>query len=351
MSAVNHPRWAPMAMLIVLSSCAAVLGLRDYSSGPFEHRAHVTSGIRCAECHTRTPSATEYSVVLLPSNQSCLKCHEEPHDTRDCSACHGNPDTRHLARQARHYLRFAHNKHVDRMRGNCVRCHVGVAEDDHTLLPKMATCLSCHEHNNAFANRDCGNCHEDLPEFVLRPRSHVPHAPNFVKTHGPFAATAPSLCSSCHRDTFCTSCHGATVPALSSRLDFDRPTLSGLHRAGFKLRHSLEAKSQPGLCVGCHSQSSCQTCHEARGISSGGGPSHASPHPQGWTGGGGALSHGPAARLDPMGCASCHGGPGEALCVGCHRVGGAGGNIHPPGWTSPRPLTEVPCRRCHEPAS
>jgi hypothetical protein len=59
--------------------------------------------------------------------------------------------------------------------------------------------------------------------------------------------------------------------------------------------------------------------------------------------------HGRAARRDPASCASCHGGAGEMLCVGCHRVGGIGGNPHPPGWSSRQSLTDMPCRLCHTP--
>lgn len=47
-------------------------------------------------------------------------------------------------------------------------------------------------------------------------------------------------------------------------------------------------------------------------------------------------------------CASCHGGAGEMLCVGCHRVGGPGGNPHAPGFSSQmRPAVDRPCVLCH----
>jgi len=35
-----------------------------------------------------------------------------------------------------------------------------------------------------------------------------------------------------------------------------------------------------------------------------------------------------------MSCAGCHGGAGEQLCVGCHKVGGPGGNPHGAGFAS-----------------
>jgi hypothetical protein len=49
-----------------------------------------------------------------------------------------------------------------------------------------------------------------------------------------------------------------------------------------------------------------------------------------------------------MSCAGCHGGSGEQLCVGCHRVGGAGGNPHGPGFQSNKAMHhDLPCRECH----
>ena len=73
-----------------------------------------------------------------------------------------------------------------------------------------------------------------------------------------------------------------------------------------------------------------------------------SPHPPGWVGTRGSDNrHGLEARANPVSCASCHGGAGEALCVGCHRVGGPGGNPHPVGFSSHKPLSDLPCRLCH----
>src|SRR4029453_5047330 len=112
------------------------------------------------------------------------------------------------------------------------------------------------------------------------------------------------------------------------------------------------SRAQPGLCITCHSEASCQECHtrERVGARSGAG---GSPHAPGWMGGGGGGGgrggggHGTAARVDRVSCAGCHGGAGEQLCVGCHKVGGPGGTPHPSGGSSPPPLSALPCRMCH----
>jgi hypothetical protein len=131
---------------------------------------------------------------------------------------------------------------------------------------------------------------------------------------------------------------------------FDDVTRASVHRAGFASRHGEEAKIDPGSCSTCHSEDRCVGCHTENRVAAG--PQlgvTASPHPAGWVGTG-SNDHGPAARRDPASCASCHGGAGEALCVSCHRVGGIGGSVHPPGWSSTLDrLTDLPCRQCHAP--
>jgi hypothetical protein len=138
------------------------------------------------------------------------------------------------------------------------------------------------------------------------------------------------------------------VPALPVTLRFDEPRRADLHGTGFLARHSLEARIDPGLCTSCHAdERSCRDCHAREHLLQVTNTS-ASPHPADWVGTRGSENrHGREARRNPMTCASCHGGGGETLCVGCHRVGGAGGNPHPSHFNSNRSLDDMPCRMCH----
>jgi hypothetical protein len=304
--------------------------------------------VGCASCHAAVREAGDDDPVTAPDDATCVECHAPPHDPRPCLDCHGDPADIDRARMARRYLRFAHREHLGRLKGNCARCHVDVAEPGQALLPSMPTCLGCHE--DAFQVGRCDRCHQDLEAEGARPESHLVHGVDFVREHGVKASTAPELCRACHRESDCAGCHGRTVPALPARRTFDAPDVAGLHRAGFAARHAEEARAQPGLCVTCHAVSSCESCHTAQGLT----PSASlrlDPHPPGWTSiVAGESLHGRAARRDPASCASCHGGTGEQLCVDCHRVGGVGGTVHPPGWRSNLdPRADHPCRLCHGP--
>lgn len=338
-----------MVLAIALAACASVLGIRRQpASHPFEHRAHLMKGVGCLECHKGVDLTGDTGPLHIPSDADCVRCHQKPHDSRPCQGCHGETYVRDAAELARARLRFTHSRHMIAAEGDCVRCHGAVTESrPDTVMPKMATCFGCHEHRDQWALRDCNGCHVDLAAEGTMPDDHMVHDGDWLREHGSRAASEKDLCASCHTERQCASCHGeGTVPALPWKLALgDDVRLAGLHRAGFAARHSLEAKADPGMCTTCHTESSCIDCHSRRGVAPG--STNVSPHPPGWlTPSGG--DHGPQARLDPVSCAGCHGGAGEQLCVGCHRVGGPGGNPHGPGFNSRKnEHHDLPCRLCH----
>lgn len=342
-------RLALLLLVLSVAACAGVLGLRPASPAhPFEHRAHVLAGVNCVQCHAGIAGADQKAPLHFPSAADCRRCHARPHDERDCGDCHGEPHVRGGAEMAREHLRFDHRRHTPATRGDCVRCHVQIAErEPQVLRPTMATCFGCHRHADQWRTRDCDGCHIDLAAEGTAPESHLVHDGDWLREHGVRAAGARDLCVSCHSERQCASCHGVNVPALPWKLALGEVPLAGLHRAGFKSRHAEEARAQPGLCTTCHSENSCIACHAASNVAPGGGAR--SPHPSDWLSparGGG--QHGIQARMDPTSCASCHGGAGEQLCVGCHKVGGPGGNPHGPGFSSNKNKgRDVPCRSCH----
>jgi Cytochrome c7 and related cytochrome c len=331
--------------LLLVGACAGILGLRAPGPHPFEHRAHTRAGLSCLSCHTGVDKAGDHDPLHLPADESCVSCHKQPHDPRSCTGCHGGPLLAQGAADARAHLRYSHEQHVPVAKFNCVRCHSDVARDGEFLRPRMATCFGCHEHEDEFAQRTCDRCHVDLAEEDVVPQSHLVHDGDWLREHGTRAGGERDLCETCHSQRFCGGCHGVNVPALPARVAFDAPDTASVHRAGFRARHADEARGAPGLCTSCHRDSFCVGCHEDKRVA---GPEAATPHPPGWVSLRGEDNlHGRAARRNPLECASCHGGAGEALCVGCHKVGGVGGNPHPAGWSSRQPMSALPCRLCH----
>jgi len=341
---------AVLVLSLGLAACASILGIRPRSGEhPFEHRAHVLKGVPCLECHRDIRSLGATGPMPFPPTETCVRCHAKPHDTRACSGCHGESYLRHEAALAREHLRFTHAEHMPRVDGQCVPCHAAVGRTDaKTLRPPMAQCFTCHQHKDQWTTNRCDGCHVDLSTEGVKPSSHVIHDGDFIREHGIRAASARELCATCHTESTCLACHGKTVPALPWRFEPERPKLAGLHRAGFRARHEGEARANPGLCATCHEPTTfCADCHADRHVGAAAGSR--SPHPPGWVRARGG-EHGRAARVDPVRCAGCHGGAGEALCVGCHRVGGPGGNPHGPGFSSRLEKTRDPaCLQCHAP--
>ncbi len=343
---------ALLGLVLVFScACAGILGLKPEGSRdhPFEHQAHSDAGVHCLKCHDGVQRAGDDDPLHIPTTKTCLGCHEKPHDDRDCNGCHGLPFTRAGAGRARDVVRFAHGDHREATKADCVRCHSDVGSGSAVLRPRMASCLSCHEHQGQMSGQDCNSCHVDLKTEGTVPEDHLVHGADFVQAHGAQAASAEGLCSTCHAERDCASCHaGGKMPITPDRLAFDRPTGPGLHRPGFLARHSMEATQSAGLCTTCHAPESCASCHEREKLSATMKGSR-NPHLPGWIGPRGSRNeHGPAALRDPASCAGCHGGAGEELCVDCHRVGGPGGAPHPRGREPEGSKLRFPCSRCHQ---
>jgi len=339
-----------LLLVVLLAACAGVLGYKSKTKQQttFPHHAHVVKGIRCTKCHAGIETAGDTGALHIPGKDFCVTCHSSPHHAeQDCAECHGSKWTTASAAAARDKLTFTHKNHMPRVKGDCMQCHQGVRTDAETIRPPMALCLGCHAHRDMYVEKKCDGCHVDLKNEKVMPASHLAHDGDWLREHGTRAAGASDLCSTCHTQSTCAKCHGVTTAALSEKMAFDDPTRLGAHRAGFFSRHSMEARTQPGLCQTCHQPKTCDRCHADRGLTFG--KATKSPHPKGWLGLKGTPNdHGRAAWLDPAECASCHSGAGQALCIGCHKVGGPGGNPHTPSFSSKlNKTTDQPCRLCH----
>lgn len=373
-------RYATLALVAVVAStaaCAEILGLRPADSRPFPHSAHLAKGVGCIDCHKNPGAVGELPGFPAKTTCTSAKCHASPHDKdHACRDCHGSYRAEREYEAVREHLNFDHSKHKRFANRGCVQCHADIRFEGTALrwnqhrlgAVRMATCgtAQCHEaeqagakakggeepgitHADRLARNRCEPCHNNLHEDAPKPEDHNIHAGNFLREHGQRAAADRAYCSTCHQERFCTSCHGVTVPGLPERLKFDDPRGAGVHRAGFKSRHSDEAKADPGMCTTCHQPRVCQDCHDREKLTPA--AKRTAVHPRGWIGPPGAQNdHGRASWRDPEICASCHGGAGEQLCVGCHKSGAIGGNPHPPGFHSKRAKTvDRTCRMCHVP--
>jgi hypothetical protein len=115
-----------VALVIVLGACAGVLGLSKSGPQAFPHRKHVIAGVACTKCHTSIDK-DDGTALHIPDDDSCKNCHTKPHDSRPCLGCHAEASALPELVEARQHLLFDHGTHQAQTKGNCVRCHVGIA--------------------------------------------------------------------------------------------------------------------------------------------------------------------------------------------------------------------------------
>ena len=196
---------------VSLAACAGILGIRKSDgSHPFEHHKHLAQGIGCLQCHQKIEKETDQGPPDIPTTSVCLGCHQKPHDTNECGACHGLASTRAAVVNARDHLKFQHVKHLKRLDSQCVPCHIAAGNPDAaTLRPNMGACLACHQHRDQWQTRRCDGCHHDLATENVKPDSHIIHDGDWIREHGNRASATRDMCATCHNETFCTNCHTA----------------------------------------------------------------------------------------------------------------------------------------------
>lgn len=342
-----------LPLLAALSFSALLLGACSRSAPPppreagFSHVAHARAGVHCTRCHGDVVDSESAAATHLPASAICAECHAEAHPgqaDRDCAGCHVDRDTEAALAEMGEALRFDHRAHLGRTQGECVGCHRGAIGDGagRGAIPAMDDCATCHQP--WIDGLACSTCHVSLAQYPLVPVSHQAHTGDFLRRHGLEARLGIDRCGQCHAQSFCADCHNERAPLDPATAWADRPDRGFIHRPGYVERHAWEARQEGTLCLGCHSETSCQACHGPAGR----GPGGLSPHPAGWASPGpGPNEHAAAARRDLVSCAACHSGPGGDLCVTCHAPGRPGGSPHGDRTPAGDPAHDRPCRRCH----
>ncbi|MCC7011239.1 MAG: hypothetical protein IT454_01645 [Planctomycetes bacterium] len=303
-------------LLTTLTGCVLfeAFGAREKRFA-FGHRLHVVDqGLACEDCHA--PNASGEPVV--PTLAQCNLCHtdldsKKPPERQIASLFEaGRMKTTNAIALGDEVL-FTHAKHSNTQL-ECAACHVGMDENDDVLdaaRPNMAACIQCHEQKSVA--RECATCHSAIRED-LAPRTHDRL---WLRGHGATVCAQSERtvdrCSTCHRDSDCTTCHLSQAP--ESHTDYWR-----------RRAHGIEAALDRASCATCHRDDSCVRCHsESRPLSHTG--SWGAPLDRHCVG-----CHFP---VENEGCAVCHTGtPSHALatpkppdhssgmnCRMCHGVG------------------------------
>jgi hypothetical protein len=170
----------------------------------------------------------------------------------------------------------------------------------------------------------------DTTRRVRGPRTVSVHPADYVRMHGPDAATQSLDCEGCHQKQFCSNCHQGEGARR-------------YHPPNFAVRHPSDAYGRERECSTCHNtEAFCKECHQSVGIGAQGrldvGFHTAQPV---WL-----LQHGRAARQGMESCATCH---RQADCMQCHSTAGWSVNPHGADFDARAMQGRNPtmCRTCH----
>jgi nitrate/TMAO reductase-like tetraheme cytochrome c subunit len=296
--------------------------------------------IQCTQCH----NMDNRKVTPDPG----LKINHAVHRDKaiDCTICHN---------------RIAHNEDFPLTLKNP---KTGELNQKHANFMTMTACFRCHgQEQGAPAPGTCSACH--TPGFELKPASH--NAPDFfpaghakladeakaevaktLKETGQSAVTGerkaefeaasrqngaknketvgqiiPPVgaifeCGTCHKDQFCTDCHGMTMPHPD---EFKKPK-----NANDPAGHPVISQQIPAKCVQCHlsvDPNFCDKCHHGTDIKYTYNPAEpwVTQHPKA------------VAKVGIKPCTSCH---TSAFCSDCHTKNQVVPASHrQPGWLKP----------------
>ncbi len=209
----------------------------------------------------------------------------------DCTNCHGDLDK--VFKEGKvPLLEYTHEAHFSKGVSDCSVCHSAETHmPDKINKPTMGRCFTCHGITKvAIARGTCSTCHP--PGMPKKPPTHL------VSTWLPSGHAEEALanqfeCLTCHQQTFCSACHGLTMP----------------HPEGWKDSPHTEAFFQdPATCQQCHprapdARDSCDSCHHPQ-----------DPKGTAWR----AYHHKVVETLGAYDCFQCH---DPATCSTCHVEG------------------------------
>ena len=105
---------------------------------------------------------------------------------------------------------------------------------------------------------NCSECHTD------RYGNFNHKALDFMPKHRYYASAAGLACATCHQESFCADCHAHKEALKPSDKFADSPERSLPHRGDYIFQHKIDAKIDPSGCAKCHGRQNntrCASCH------------------------------------------------------------------------------------------
>jgi c(7)-type cytochrome triheme protein len=259
----------------------------------FNHARHSTAGVSCDRCHGDFRKVGLATREDLPSEASCLSCHDGEKLSDRCDTCHPADLSGRLVTQpgndrslppllpkGEHGWGMTHDLAFVNQHQQVARARPGACETCHA----PSFCLDCHAGN-------------------VRPMKI--HAGNFSRTHGFEAQLNPQRCTACHvQQVDCRACHervGLSTTGDLAAFGVGKP--GSFHPFGFGSgpAHAEQAQRNIGSCISCHGEDTCLSCHATTKVALPG--NNVSPHGPGYAH---SLRCAALERANRRVCLKCH---------------------------------------------
>jgi hypothetical protein len=315
---------AVAAYALLIGGCMVfeTLGSKEDTRPKFSHAQHMAQGLSCADCHA---PARDGGPPGMPAAAQCEFCHHsmnldagKPPELQPAAFfVDGKPLDTGTGKFPAEVI-FSHGYHTD-LGLECGTCHQGIDTStavDPSLMQRMDDCQRCHADKGV--NPACATCHKEIRTDARPPN----HTGDWQRVHGAVvrggAKDAASDCALCHTEASCNECH-QTVPPASHTGAWQR-----VH--GSVVRGGSQGTAND--CALCHTEASCNECHQAVPPAS---------HNNLWR----LKTHGDVAGMNRQNCAVCH---RTDFCERCHED--TPPLSHKGGWGSP---LDKHCLSCHFP--
>jgi hypothetical protein len=287
------------------------------------HYSHaIEQEIECEACH----EIDSRGRPSMPDHEVCATCHDIDIDEPDeeCMLCHVLSPA-DVAAEAYENVEVIHAPESGGFQFDhsafsgdsavCAKCH------DEAMKSSQSTDNLRGDHASLFPGvreqggdtTNCTLCHIDMNR-TAPPSSH--QAPNFLNAHGNLYRNDPNLCLNCHTQNQCDTCHQNTKPQSH-------------YKNEWRHSHGKVGQFDEQKCMMCHNENACTSCHSQE-------------MPRDHTNFFRTRSHGKIASWDRDRCLVCH---KQDYCQACHL--GAAPGIPPEDFHRPG----TPCLVCHSPAS
>ncbi|HSK48137.1 MAG TPA: NapC/NirT family cytochrome c [Coriobacteriia bacterium] len=303
-----------------------------------DHAVHAEVNAACPVCHNRVAHVENFDLTLTdPKTGEPNKPHVVFTSMTACFRCHGlekgaaAPGTCAACHTSGFELKPDNHKEPDFFPGHGEMAMEYKTESDEAIAHAAEAAAEAEEHSalgvdKAYASGGGSGkpqaTKEEVPEVIAAQRSHGADDGESIGEELP-STESVFYCSTCHRESFCSNCHGMEIPHPAEFKEPKSPT----DAAG----HPVISKAKDDKCVMCHGKDEktqlCSSCHH--GEKSGGWeyktkvPWTTEQHPQAVAAGG------------VKACTeSCH---TAKFCVSCHT----GRNVYPDShkqarWTKPK---------------